>query len=413
MTLQPWRVWWARVNRQSAVQDLSAGLTGALIVLPQGMAYAMIAGLPPQYGLYCAVVPSIVAALLGSSWHMVSGPTAAISIVVYATLAPLAPVGSSQYIAYALTIGFLAGLMQLIVALVHLGKLSDRIPHSVIVGFTSGAACLIAASQLKHVIGLSLPAVSGFFPTLWQTMQAIPNASIAALSVALATILATIVTRRYLKPLPHLVTGMVVGAVVAGFLHAPELRLVGALPSAIPQLSAPLWELAIWQKLLSGSAVIALLALTEAIAIARAVANRSGQTIDGNQETFGQGVSNIAGAFFSGYPSSGSFTRSGINFEAGAQTPLAAVFASFILVALLVFIAPMVAYLPLASMGGVLLIVAWGLIDLPAIRECFHHRSEACIFLLTFLACLFSSIEIAVFSGIGLAVAWKLAVRSR
>ncbi len=413
MTLQPWRAWWSRVNRQSLVQDLSAGLSGALIVLPQGMAYAMIAGLPPQYGLYCAVVPSIIAALLGSSWHMVSGPTAAISIVVYATLAPLAPVGSSEYIAYALTIGFLAGLMQMVVAVVHLGKLSDRIPHSVIVGFTSGAACLIAASQLKHVLGLSLPAVSGFFPTLLQAIKAIPNGNLAAFAVAIATMLAVVITRRYLKPLPHLVTGMVVGAVVAAFLPSFGLKLVGALPSAIPQLSAPLWDTAVWQKLLSGSAVIALLALTEAIAIARAVANRSGQVIDGNQETFGQGVSNVAGAFFSGYPSSGSFTRSGINFEAGAQTPLAAVFASFILVALLVFIAPMVAYLPLAAMAGVLLIVAWGLIDMPSIKECFHHRSEACIFLLTFLACLFASIEIAVFSGIGLAIAWKLVVRSR
>jgi sulfate permease, SulP family len=413
MTLQPWRAWWSRVNRQTLVQDLSAGLSGALIVLPQGMAYAMIAGLPPQFGLYCAVVPSIVAALLGSSWHMVSGPTAAISIVIYATLAPLAPVGSANYIAYALTLGFLAGLLQVVVAVVHLGKLSDRIPHSVIIGFTTGAACLIAASQLKHVLGVSLPAVTGFFPTLRQAANALPAASWAVVLVALATMLATVITRRYLKPLPHLVTGMVVGAVVAGALGAPEIRLVGALPSALPQLSMPLWDLSVWQTLSTSSAVVALLALTEAIAISRAVATRSGQAIDGNQETFGQGMSNVAGAFFSGYPSSGSFTRSGINFEAGAQTPLAAVFASFILIALLVFIAPLVAYLPLAAMAGVLLIVAWGLIDLGSIRECFHRRSETCIFMLTFLACLFSSIEVAVFSGIALAVAWRLLAGKR
>jgi sulfate permease, SulP family len=404
MTLLPWNAWRGLVDRQSLPKDLSAGLTGALIVLPQGMAYAMIAGLPPQYGLYCAIVPAVVAALFGSSWHLVSGPTAAISIVVFAALAPMAQAGSTAYVQLALTLGFLAGLIQLALAVMHLGRLTDHIAHSVIVGFTTGAAFLIAASQFKHFFGLPLPASNAFFPTLWNTWHMLPAFQWQVATVGFATLLVSIIARRWLRPLPYMVVGMVAGAGVAALLQYSGVKLVGALPSAVPELSAPSWNMAVWQQLASSAVVIALLALTEAIAIARAIALRSGQTIDGNQETFGQGLSNVVGAFVSGYPSSGSFTRSGVNFDAGAQTPLAAIFASGILMAMLFFIAPLVSYLPIACMAGVLFIVAWGLIDLPAIKACFKNREDAAIFLLTFLACLLTDIEIAVFAGIALSI---------
>jgi sulfate permease, SulP family len=405
MTLQPWKIWLDRVNRQSLPKDMLAGLTGALIVLPQGMAYALIAGLPPQYGLYCAIAPAIVAALFGSSWHLVSGPTAAISIVVFATLSPMAATGSADYIRLALTLGFMAGLIQLVLAVLHLGRLTDRIAHSVIVGFTTGAAFLIAASQLKHFLGLQLPAGNAFFPTLWGTWQALPHLQWPVVIVGATTLIAALIARRWLKPLPHMVVGMAVGACTAAWFAHPAVKLVGALPSAVPQLSSPSWDMGVWRQLAVSAAVISLLALTEAIAIARAVALRSGQVIDGNQETFGQGLSNLTGAFLSGYPSSGSFTRSGVNFEAGAQTPMAAVFASVILMAVLFFVAPLVGYLPIASMAGVLFIVAWGLVDKAAIKECFAKRDDAAIFLLTFLACLFLDIEIAVFAGVALSMA--------
>jgi sulfate permease, SulP family len=413
MTLQPWKIWLGRVNRQSLPKDMLAGLTGALIVLPQGMAYALIAGLPPQYGLYCAIAPAIVAALFGSSWHLVSGPTAAISIVVFATLSPMAATGSADYIRMALTLGFLAGLIQVVLAVLHLGRLTDRIAHSVIVGFTTGASFLIAASQLKHFLGLQLPAGNEFFPTLWSTWQALPHLQWPVVIVGATTLIAALIARRWFKPLPHMVVGMVVGACTAAWLAHPAVKLVGALPSAVPQLSSPSWDMGVWRQLAVSAAVISLLALTEAIAIARAVALRSGQTIDGNQETFGQGLSNLTGAFLSGYPSSGSFTRSGVNFEAGAQTPLAAVFASIILMAVLFFVAPLVGYLPIASMAGVLFIVAWGLVDKVAIKACFAKQGDAAVFLLTFLACLFTDIEIAVFAGIALSMALGWVQRRR
>ncbi len=412
-----WFDWRRKLNRHNLKKDAWAGLTGALIVLPQGMAYAMIAGLPPQFGLYCAMVPAVVAALLGSSWHLVSGPTAAISIVVFATLSPLAHAGSAAYVQLALTLGFMAGCVQLLLALLRAGKLTDLIPHSVIVGFTTGAAFLIAASQLKHFFGLQFAGNLGFFATLKQTVLALPNAQWAVVAVGLITVLATFCVKRWYKRLPHMVVGMVLGSLLAYGLtqlmvHS-NIATVGALPAALPALSSPSWNAAVWQQLAGSAVVVALLALTEAIAIARAIALRSGQTINGNQETFGQGVSNMAGAFFSGYPSSGSFTRSGVNFEAGAQTPLAAVFAAVILLTTLVLIAPLVAYLPIAAMAGVLLLVAWGLIDRAAIAQCMANRNDATLFLVTFIGCLVLNIEWAVGAGVLLAVGLALVKKKK
>jgi sulfate permease, SulP family len=305
-------------------------------------------------------------------------------------------------------LAFLVGVIQLLLALFRLGKLTDKIPHSVIIGFTTGAAFLIAASQIKHFLGLNVATNNGFAGTLMNALSAAATLKWQVVTVGIVTLLTTVAAKAWLKPLPHMVVGMVAGALAAIAINNPEVTLVGALPSALPQLSSPSWDLSVWLTLSKGAVVVALLALTEAIAIARAVGLRSKQTIDGNQETFGQGLSNIAGAFFSGYPSSGSFTRSGVNYEAGAATPLAAVFASLILMALLLLVAPIVSYLPNAAMAAILLIVAWGLIDIKEIKLCLTKKTDAWVFLTTFLACLMTNIEIAVFAGIALSIILRM-----
>jgi SulP family sulfate permease len=412
----PMRLWWPRVNGAALRKDATAGLSGALIVLPQGIAYAAIAGLPPEYGLYCAIGPAIVAALFGSSWHLVSGPTAAISIVVFSALSPLTTPGSAQYVTLALTLGLLVGAIQLTLGIVRLGRLTDLISHSVVVGFTTGAACLIVASQLKHFLGLQLPPTSGFFPTLFEAGKALPGLNPAVALVGIVTLIVCLASRRLAPMLPHMVIAMLAGGLVAaawpmatsslGSGTASPIPLVGALPAAIPPLSLPSFDLSDWNRLGGSAIAIAILGLTEAVAIARAVALRSGQTIDGNQEFIGQGLSNMAGSFLSGYPSSGSFTRSGVNFEAGAKTPLAAVFASLILMAFLFFIAPVVAYLPIAAMAGVLFVVARGLVNIPEIRHILktHDRDESAVLIVTFLATLLIALEFAVFVGIALSL---------
>jgi len=429
----PMRAWWPRVDRTTLRADAIAGLSGALIVLPQGIAYAAIAGLPPEYGLYCAIGPAIVAALFGSSWHLVSGPTAAISIVVFSALSPLAAPGSPEYVTLALTLGLLVGAIQLTLGLVRLGRLTDLISHSVVVGFTTGAACLIVASQLKHFFGLTMPATSGFFPTVFQAIVALPTANPAVTTVGIVTLVTCVLSRRWLRRLPHMVIAMIAGGFVAALWPAlipvvaeqlpaiaenAAIPLVGALPAAVPPLSLPSFDLSIWNRLGGSAIAIAVLGLTEAVAIARAVALRSGQVIAGNQEFIGQGLSNLAGSFLSGYPSSGSFTRSGVNYEAGAKTPLAAVFASLILMAFLFFIAPVVAYLPIAAMAGVLFVVARGLVDGREIRGLVGavltpgapriERDEAAVFLVTFFATLLIALEFAVFTGIALSLVLRV-----
>jgi len=399
----PWKAWRHRVNRASLRQDALAGLTGALIVLPQGIAYAAIAGLPPEYGLYCAIGPALVAALFGSSWHLVSGPTAAISIVVFSALAPLAAPGSPQYILLALTLGFLVGAVQLAVGLARLGRLAHHISHSVVVGFTSGAAFLIAASQLKHFFGLKGVTASGFFGQLSQTMTLLPQAQIQIAAVGTLALVAAIASRFIHRGIPHMIVGMVAAGFLAAWLGG--VPTVGELPAALPRLSVPSFDLAIWSQLGISAAIIAVLALTEAIAIARSVALRSGQKIDSNQEVVGQGLSNLAGSFLSGYPSSGSFTRSGLNFDAGAKTPLAAVFASLFLMIILALIARWITYLPMAAMAGILFLVAWGLIDRKEIVAIFRGpRHERVVLMVTFVATLVVQLEYAVFIGIAVSL---------
>ena len=407
--LLPFLSWWPMVNRGTLRFDLIAGLTGALIVLPQGIAYAAIAGMPPAYGLYAAVGPAIIGALFGSSWHLVSGPTAPISIVVLSALAPLAPPGSPYFIQLALTLGFLVGIIQLVLGLVRLGRLTDYISHGVVVGFTSGSALLIAASQVRQFFGLEMPASARFFTTLSDALHAAATWSPAVTATGAVTLVAAVLLRRISPRLPHLALGMVAGGIAAALLNhylgANTVPTVGALPGAVPPLSLPIFDPATWLQLSQAAASISLLALTQAIASARAVALRSGQALDGNQEFVGQGLANLVGSFFSGYPTSGSFTRTGANYAAGARTPLAAVFAGLLLVALLFLIAPLLAHLPVAAMAGVLFVIAWGLMDWRSISELWKEGGlERVVFAVTFCATLVIPLEYAVVLGIVLAL---------
>jgi SulP family sulfate permease len=399
----PWRAWLRRVNYTSLKQDALAGLTGSLIVLPQGIAYAAIAGLPPEFGLYCAIGPTVVAALFGSSWHLVSGPTAAISIVVFSALSTLAQPGSAHYILLALTLGFLVGVIQLAIGLSRLGHLAHYISHSVVVGFSSGAAFLIVASQLKNFLGLQGISGIGFFGQFWQVLTVLPQAQWHIAAVGGLALGVALIALRIHRSLPNMILGMVAASFLAAWMG--NVPTVGALPAALPQLSMPSFNPSTWAHLSASAAIIAVLALTEAIAIARSVALRSGQAIDCNQEVIGQGLSNLAGSFLSGYPSSGSFTRSGLNYDAGAKTPLAAVFSSLFLVGILALITGWIAYLPMAAMAGILFLVAWGLIDRKEIISIIKGpRHETLVLAVTFFSTLLVELEYAVFIGIAVSL---------
>lgn len=401
--LFPFLSWAGRVNKDTLKADSMAGLTGAIIVLPQGIAFAAIAGMPPIYGLYTAMVTPIVAALFGSSWHLISGPTTAISLVIFGTVSKFAVPETHDYIQFVLTLTFLAGVFQLGMGLARLGTLVNFVSHSVVVGFTAGAALLIATSQLGKVFGITIPREGDFLEKWVYIFQGISEINLYVFGVAMTTLITALLLKKFTPKIPNLLVAMVVGSILAYLIHggAHGVSLVGKLNSHLPPLSMPDFARIEIEELAPYAFAIALLGLIEAVAIGKSIASKSHQRIDGNQEFIGQGLSNIVGSFFSSYAGSGSFTRSGVNYTAGAQTPLAAIFAAVLLMLVLLLIAPLTAYLPIAAMGGIILLVAYNLIDLKNIKQIFKSsRSEAAVFSVTMLSTLFLELEFAIYLGV-------------
>lgn len=405
--LFPFLRWRHMVDRLTLRADAMAGLTGGMVLVPQAVAFATIAGMPPEYGLYAAMLPAIVAALWGSSWHLVSGPTTAISIVVFSTMSPLATPGSPEYVGLVLTLTFLVGVFQLALGAMQLGTLVNFVSHTVVVGFTAGAAVLIAVSQVKNFFGIEIVPGASVWQVLRTLGQQLADINPFVTLVALATVVASVAIRKWRPRAPHMIAALIVGGIVAALLNLifgagrTGITSVGALRIGLPPLSRPDFSMGTIEKLVPIAIAVALLALTEAVSIARAVALKSGQRVQGNQEFIGQGLSNLAGAFFSGYASSGSFNRSGLNYEAGARTPLAAVFSAIFLLLILLFLAPLAEYLPIPAMAGILFVVAWGLIDFQHIAEILRvSREESAVLLATLIATLTLELEFAIYIGV-------------
>ncbi|WP_126456764.1 SulP family inorganic anion transporter [Sulfuriflexus mobilis] len=414
--LFPFLSWFGLINRKTLRADFMAGVTGAVIVLPQGVAFATIAGLPPQYGLYTAMVTPIIAALFGSSRHLISGPTTAISIVIFASVSRHAMPGTEEFITLALTMTFLAGIYQLAFGLARMGMLVNFVSHTVVMGFTAGAAILIVTSQMKNVLGIEVPRGESFAHTWVNIAESINSINIMILAVAMITLVTAIVVKRLYPKLPHLLIGLITGAFAAIALggEASGITFIGQIPSQLPPFSLPDFSISTIREMAPEAFAVALLGLIEAVSISRSVATKSHQRIDGNQEFVGQGLSNIVGSFFSSYAGSGSFTRSGINYQAGAETPMSAIFAAVLLMAAVLLIAPLTAYLPVAAMGGVILLVAYGLVDFHHIESTVRkNRSETMILVVTFLSTLFLELEFAIYLGVLLSILIFLARTSK
>ncbi|AHV94255.1 sulfate transporter family protein [Bordetella holmesii 30539] len=380
--------------------DAMAGLLGALLVLPQGMAFALLAGLPPQYGLYSAVVPCVIAGLFGSSRHVLSGPTNANSLALLAVLAPMAVPGSPGYIELALAVTVLVGLMQLAVSLLRLGVLANFISPAALFGFTSGAAILIALHALKDAFGVPREAAHGLSETFSALFAG--RISAGAIVVTVVTLVSALAVRRWDRRRPHMLVGLAAGT-LAGWLMdmlGAGLAVLGPIAQPLPPLHIPDVE---WRRLpdMLGVAVpLTIVALAQSISIAKAVAQRSGQVIDPNREFFGQGLSNAVGGLFSCYLSCGSLNRSLPNYEAGARTPMAAVFSALILVGLVLLSVPLLAHIPYAAIAALLLLVAWTLLDVSRWYWLAKvDRNEAMIAAATMAATLFIRMEVAIMLG--------------
>jgi SulP family sulfate permease len=395
-------------QRRNLRSDLIAGLTVAVVLLPQAIAYALIADLPPQVGLYTAIIGAIVAALWGSSNHLQTGPTNAISLLVLSSLITTSTTNAIESLILVGVMAVMVGVFQLVMGLVRLGVLVNFVSHSVVVGFSAGAGILIAVKQLPHLFGLSYPS-HGMLETMHGFINHLPDTHPPSVILGFFTILLILVLRRIQPKLPGPLIGMALASAAVGFLGLAQqgVIVIGDIPRGLPPLTRfQLFNPGLIGELATGALAIAAIGLVEAISIARSIASQSGQRLDSNQELVGQGLSNIAAGIFSGYPGSGSFTRSAVNYDSGARTPMASLSSGFIVLIAMIAFAPLMAYIPRTALAGVLILTAIGMINRKEISRIWRGaRDDAIIMVVTFLGTLFLHLEFAVLVGILLSFA--------
>lgn len=390
-------------------RDLVAGLTVAAVAVPQAMAYALIAGIPPEYGLYTAIVITALGSIFGSSSHLINGPTNAISLVVFSAVAGLAfgPQDPSPLEAVFL-LAILVGMIQCVIALLRLGDLTRYVSESVVLGFMAGAGILVALGQLQNLFGLT-PQGSGhdhFLVRLWFTLTRGGPVNLAAAGLGLGTIVVVVGLRRTGRKLgmeiPDMLLGLLVGSFLAWLLGSTgAIDLVGTLPRELPRFHVPVLR-ADWLQRLAGSALpIALLGLLEALAIAKSIAARTGESLDYNRQCLAEGLANIGGGFFQCMPGSGSLTRSAINFQAGAVTRFSGVIAAAAVAITVLLFAPLARFVPKPVLAGILVVTAWRLIDRQRLRYALRAtRFDAGVALATAGSALFISIEFSILIGV-------------
>jgi SulP family sulfate permease len=414
--LSPWREWIFKVvpafdslrtySLEVLGLDTMAGLTVAAVAVPQAMAYAQIAGIPPQYGLYTAIVMTGVGALFDSSKQLINGPTNAISIAV---LSAVVGFSDSERIPAVILLAFLVGAVQSGITLLRLGDLTRYISHAVIVGFTLGAATLLVLDQMKNMLGLK--AMGGgedhFLKRFWMTMSQIDQTNRATLFVGLATMAIAIVlgqlNARFRIRVPEFLLAIMGMAAIVWLcgLDAMGVKIVGTIPADLPSFEFPEFRWASVRELASSSFAIALLGLLEAIAMAKAIANQTGQKLDMNQQCLSEGLANLAGSLFHCFPGSGSLTRSTINHLSGARTQWSGVISAIVVALTVILFAPYAFYIPRAGLAGILMLSAWRLVDR---RELLYHlrttKYDAWIVSLTALSAVAVSVEFCVLIGV-------------
>lgn len=402
----------ASYRREDLQPDLIAGLTVAVIMLPQAIAFALIAELPPEMGLYAAILGAIFGGLWGSSHQLQTGPTNTTSLLVLSTLIVIATPGTPTYLVAASLLALMVGFFRLIMGVARLGVMVNFVSDAVIVGFTAGAGLLIFFNQLRHLFGLEFASAPGLAATIQRFIANLPSTNAITLAIGLGTIAVLLLLRRFAPRLPGPLLVMVLTSLIVGLfgLARAGVDVIEQLPSGLPPLTEVLRvDPGLVTDLLSGALAVAAIGLVESMSIARVIASQTRQPLDSNQEFVGQGFANLASGFFSGYPVSGSFTRSAVNFEAGARTAMASVMAGLMVLAGMLLLAPLGRYIPLAALAGVLILTAFGLIDIPEMKRIWRSgHADRWIMVATLLATLLLPLQYAVLSGIAVSLVYYL-----
>lgn len=392
--------------------DLLCALTVTPMAIPQAMAYALIAGVHPQYGIYTAIFPVVVTALWGSSRFLIAGPTNSISMVLFSSLATVSIGGvlvsslpEEVRMPYIFLIALLAGLIQIVMGLARLGDLTNFISHSVMTAFVAGAALLIAAGQLNTILGLSLPrAEGGFFPQVAATLAALDQTNPWSLGIAAATVVLALLFRRISRRFPSTLAALVVTSALSALLGAADhgVKMVGSIPSVLPPLSLPqTLDPDVWKALFFPALAMALLGTVESLAIGKQMASINRDTFDGSTELIGQGLGNVVAGLTSGLPGCGSFTRSALMFSSGGRTRFGVVFTGLLTLPMLLLLAPLVSWLPMPALSGVLLLACLQMVNMESLRLSFETtRSDRIVLLITLASTLIFDLERALFIGV-------------
>lgn len=391
--------------------DITAALTVAAVSLPQSMAYAIIAGVHPKYGLYASILPVLVAALWGSSRYLVAGPTNAISMVLFSTLAHVSVGGvlistmpEELRMGYIFGMALLTGLLQIAMGFARLGELVNFISHAVMVGFTAGAALLIGSGQIKNLLGISYASGTSFFPQVWEGLRHIPLVHGWSVAVGCTTMLCVLVLRRFWPRLPVAFISISLAGVASWLLDLQNygVRLVGAMPQELPPLSLPAeFDVQVIRDLFFPAVAIALLGAVESLAIGKGMASARGQHMDGNQELIAQGLGNVAAGLTSGIPGCGSFARSAVNIKSGAKTRFSAAFSALYTLIFMLLLAPAVSYIPMPALAGILFVIIGGMIDTEGLKLCWKAtRIDRAVLICTFGGTLVLNLEQAVLLGV-------------
>lgn len=385
----PYRTWIGELRDSRVLRtDILSGITVAMVLVPQSMAYAQLAGLPAYFGLYASFLPPAIAAILGSSRQLQTGPVAVVSLLTAAALEPLASSGSEGYIAYAIMLAAMVGIFQLSLGIFRLGELVDFLSHPVVTGFTNAAAIIIATSQLSKLFGVNAIKTDHYLESVWLTVVAVtdhPHWPTLAMTV-IAFLIIWFISRHYPRA-PGVLVAVVFTTILSYLVGYKESggAIVGSIPEGLPDFAVPEIDWHIASELVSTALVISLVGFMEAISIAKAMAIRTKQRLDANQELFGQGVSNIVSAFSQGYPVSGSFSRSAVNIDSGAITGFSSVITGCIVGATLLFFTPLLYHLPQATLAAVIIMAVIKLIRLkPIIHEWDVQPHDAIVSVVTF-----------------------------
>jgi sulfate permease, SulP family len=394
--------WLRTYKRADLPKDVSAGLIVAVMLVPQGMAYALLAGLPPVHGLYASTVPAVVYAIFGTSRHMPVGPPALMALLTFAGVSTLAPPGSGEFISYALLLALMAGALQLALGLLRMGFVTDFVPRPVLSGFIYASAVIIALGQAGNLLGIEIPGEDSTVRTAAVLLSRLGEADLATLTVGAAGVSALVLISRRAPRLPGPLL-VAAGGIVAVYvldLGNRGVGIVGDVPRGLPGLSAPPLDLEAMRVLVPAALAVAFVGYVESISVAKAIAAREGYRVDADAELRALGLANVSAAFSSGFPVAGSFSRTAVQYDSGARTQLASVVTALAIVLTLLFLTPLFYFLPDAALAAIVVVAVYGLLDFGEVRRTFEvRRADGYAMLLTFALTLLVGVEEGIIAG--------------